>query len=83
MALAYTLWKNECRVPGSPYSPPCGYKRENYTCPKHSGCMTHNVTQWYNVSIVCRDGYGATDNRNFTFEPTPNMRPHYINLPSK
>ncbi|KAH3808570.1 uncharacterized protein LOC127836502 [Dreissena polymorpha] len=77
---SYTLWKNECVVPGSPYSPPCGYKRDNYTCPKHSGCMTHNVTQWYNVSIICEDGYGARDNRNFTFYPIRNEAPKWRNL---
>ncbi|KAH3739879.1 uncharacterized protein LOC127850876 [Dreissena polymorpha] len=78
---SYKLYKKECTVPTSQYSPPCGYKRENYTCPKHSGCMTHNVTQWYNVSIMCKDGYGAIDNRNFTFYPTRNQAPTWRNLP--
>ncbi|KAH3725348.1 hypothetical protein DPMN_051182 [Dreissena polymorpha] len=78
---SYSLYKRECRVPGSPYTPPCGYKRENFTCPKHTGCMTHNVTQWYDVSIRCRDGYGAEDNRNFSFYPVHNVAPTYRNLP--
>ncbi|KAH3725237.1 hypothetical protein DPMN_051072, partial [Dreissena polymorpha] len=78
---SYSLYKRECNVSGSPYTPPCGYKRENFTCPKHTGCMTHNVTQWYDVSIRCRDGYGAEDNRNFSFYPEPNVAPEYSNLP--
>ncbi|XP_052778433.1 uncharacterized protein LOC128215862 [Mya arenaria] len=80
---SYRLYKKECIVPGSPYTPPCGYKRENYTCPKHTGCMTHNVTQSYNVSIICRDGYGESDNRNFTFYVNSNQAPTYLNLPNE
>ncbi|WAR25379.1 FAT2-like protein [Mya arenaria] len=77
------LYKKECIVPSSPYKPPCGYKRENYTCPKHMGCMTHNVTQSYSVSIICRDGYGESDNRNFTFNVNSNQAPTYLNLPNE
>ncbi|XP_052779443.1 protocadherin Fat 4-like isoform X2 [Mya arenaria] len=80
---SYRLYKKECIVPSSPYKPPCGYKRENYTCPKHMGCMTHNVTQSYSVSIICRDGYGESDNRNFTFNVNSNQAPTYLNLPNE
>lgn len=73
---AYTLYKRPCQ------RPECGYKRENYTCPKHIGCMTHNVTQTYTLTIHCVDGYGAWDERNFTFNVIPNEAPTYRNLPS-
>ncbi|XP_052242339.1 uncharacterized protein LOC127852424 [Dreissena polymorpha] len=78
---SYKLYKKACNISTSPYTPPCGYLRENFTCPKHHGCMTHNVTQKYDVSIICQDGYGAQDNRNFTFHVLHNEAPRYLNLP--
>ncbi|XP_052242335.1 uncharacterized protein LOC127852420 [Dreissena polymorpha] len=81
---SYTLYKRQCIVPNSLYNPPCGFKRENYTCPKHTGCMTYNVTQCFDfaekIAINLREGsehdiifstmYSDEENENLTYEYT-------------
>jgi hypothetical protein len=77
---AYSLYKLRCQTPG------CGYKYQQpraYYCDTDIGCLTHNRTQQYTVTIQCWDGYNSTDVEDFTFRVVKNAVPAYRHLPSK
>ncbi|XP_060606303.1 cadherin-12-like [Ruditapes philippinarum] len=77
---SYSLYKLRCQ------DPDCGYKYQQpraYYCDTDIGCLTHNRTQEYTVTIQCWDAYNSTDVENLTFRVVKNALPAYINLPTK
>ncbi|XP_060588388.1 uncharacterized protein LOC132743831 [Ruditapes philippinarum] len=76
---SYNLYKLRCQTPG------CGYKYQQpraYYCDTDIGCLTHNRTQQYTVTIQCWDGYNSTDVEVFTFRVVKNAVPAYRHLPT-
>ncbi|XP_060569728.1 uncharacterized protein LOC132728126 [Ruditapes philippinarum] len=76
---SYSLYKLRCQEPG------CGYKYQQpraYYCDTDIGCLTHNRTQQYTVTIQCWDAYNSTDVDVFTFNINKNQVPIYRHLPT-
>ncbi|KAL4227228.1 hypothetical protein ACF0H5_012673 [Mactra antiquata] len=74
---SYSIHKLACSTPD------CGYKAANYLCATDIGCMNHNLTQQYTITIKCDDGYNSSDTQSLTFNVNKNIAPTYRNIPSK
>ncbi|XP_060592560.1 uncharacterized protein LOC132747251 [Ruditapes philippinarum] len=76
---SYTVYKLECSTRN------CGFKYQEptpYYCDTNTGCLTHNRTQQYTISIECKDAYNSSDTQNFTFHVLKNEAPVYRDLPT-
>ena len=76
LIVAYKLYKMACQ------EPLCGFKAAHFLCKTDIGCMNHNITSQYIVTINCSDAYGSVDSQDFTFDVIKNEAPIWRTQPS-